>query len=86
MLGRGGIARVAVATGVARNTIMVGMAELDGSANEFIAAVPLAPAGATRRSGGGRKAATDKDPTLVLSKSRGSSACSRLQRRGGLLP
>ena len=65
VLGRGGIAQVAAATGVARNTIMAGMQELDGSANEFITAVPLAPAGATRRSGGGRKAATDKDATLV---------------------
>ena len=65
VLGRGGVAQVAAATGMARNTIMAGMQELDGSANEFITAVPLAPAGATRRSGGGRKAATDKDPTLV---------------------
>ena len=56
VLGRGGVAQVAAATGVARNTIMAGMEELGGSANEFMAAVPLAAAGAARRSGGGRKA------------------------------
>ena len=44
---------------------MAGMQELEGSSNEFLSAAPLAAAGATRRSGGGRKAATHKDPSLV---------------------
>jgi hypothetical protein len=41
------------------------MHELDGTDNVFIAAEPWAAAWATRRSGGGRKSATHKDPTLV---------------------
>jgi Rhodopirellula transposase DDE domain len=65
VLGRGGVSQVVAATGVARNTIMAGMQELDGTTNEFVSANPLAVAGATRRSGGGRKAAMHKDPTLV---------------------
>ena len=65
MLGRGGVAQVVAATGVARNTVMAGMQELDGTSNEFMAAEPVAPAKAVRRSGGGRKPATSKDPTLV---------------------
>ena len=62
VLGRGGVAQVVAATGVARNTIMAGMVELEGTTNEFMSANPLAPAGATRRSGGGRKPAAQKDP------------------------
>ncbi len=65
MLGRGGISQVVAATGISRNTVMAGMQELDGTSNEFLSAEPLAPAKATRRSGGGRKPATAKDPTLV---------------------
>ena len=65
VIGRGGVSQVVAATGMARNTVMAGMQELDGSSNEFIAAAPLAAAGSTRRSGGGRKAATHKDPSLV---------------------
>ena len=65
VLGRGGVSQVVMVTGMSRNTIVAGMQELDGTANEFITAVPLAVAGATRRSGGGRKPATQKDPTLV---------------------
>jgi hypothetical protein len=65
VIGRGGVSQVAAATGVARNTIMAGMQELEGSSNEFVSAAPLAPAGSTRRSGGGRKAVTHKDPSLV---------------------
>ena len=65
VLGRGGVSQVVAATGMARNTVMAGMQELEGSTNEFIAAAPLAAAGSTRRSGGGRKAATHKDPSLV---------------------
>ena len=65
VLGRGGVAQVVAATGVARNTVMAGMQELDGTSNEFMAGEPVAPAKAVRRSGGGRKPATSKDPTLV---------------------
>ena len=56
-LGLGGVAQVVAATGMARNTIMAGMQELDGTSNEFVAAEPLARARATRRSGGGRQVA-----------------------------
>ena len=65
VLGRGGVAQVVAATGVSRNTVVAGMAELEGSTNEFMAGRTLAGAGATRRKGGGRKAAAHKDPTLV---------------------
>jgi hypothetical protein len=65
VLGRGGVAQVVAATGISRNTVMAGMQELDGTSNEFVAAEPLAAAKATRRSGGGRKPATAKDPTLL---------------------
>ena len=65
VLGRGGVAQVVAATGMSRNTIVAGMEELDGTDNQFIAPEPLAAARATRRSGGGRKSATHKDPTLV---------------------
>jgi Rhodopirellula transposase DDE domain len=65
VLGRGGVAQVVAATGVSRNTIVAGMQELDSTSNEFIAAAPVAVAKATRRSGGGRKSAADKDPSLV---------------------
>ena len=65
VLGRGGVSQVVAATGMARNTVMAGMQELDGSSNEFVSATPLAAAGSTRRSGGGRKPATHKDPGLV---------------------
>lgn len=65
VLGRGGVAQVVAATGMSRNTIVAGMEELDGTDNQFIAPEPLAAARATRRSGGGRKSAAHKDPTLV---------------------
>jgi hypothetical protein len=65
VIGRGGVSQVAAATGVARNTILAGMQELEGSSNEFMSGTALAPAGSTRRSGGGRKAVTHKDPSLV---------------------
>jgi hypothetical protein len=65
VIGRGGVSQVAAATGVARNTILAGMQELEGSSNEFMSGTALARAGSTRRSGGGRKAATHKDPSLV---------------------
>ena len=65
VLGRGGVAQVVAATGVSRNTVLAGMEELEGATNEFMTARALAAPGSTRRSGGGRKAATHKDPTLV---------------------
>jgi len=66
VIGRGGVSQVAAATGLARGTIMAGMLELQGKANEFLTdAPPPAAAGSVRRSGGGRKPLTLKDPTLV---------------------
>ena len=65
VLGRGGVSLVMAATGLARNTVVAGMRELESTGNEFIEASTPAPPGATRRSGGGRKAAMMKDPTLV---------------------
>ena len=65
VIGRGGVAQVATATGLARATISAGMREFEGTRNEFMADVELARAGSVRRSGGGRKPATLKDPSLV---------------------
>jgi hypothetical protein len=65
VIGRGGVAQVAAATGLARGTIAAGMLELEGKANEFLAGAGTAPAGAVRRSGGGRKPLTVTDPTLL---------------------
>jgi Rhodopirellula transposase DDE domain len=65
VIGRGGVAQVAAATGLARGTIMAGMQELESNDNEFLDRVAPAAAGSVRRSGGGRKPLTDKDPTLV---------------------
>ncbi len=65
VIGRGGVSQVAAATGLARGTIMAGMQELEGKVNEFFAGATLAAAGSVRRSGGGRKPLTHKDPTLV---------------------
>ena len=65
VLGRGGVSLVMAATGLARNTVVAGMRELESTGNEFIEELIPAPLGATRRSGGGRKAAVTKDPTLV---------------------
>jgi len=55
--GRGGIAAVARATGIAENTIRAGLREL--------AAGQRLPPGRVRRPGGGRKRLIDKDPTLL---------------------
>jgi hypothetical protein len=55
-LGRGGISRLARATGASRQTVHTGLAELDGR-------VPLT--GRVRRPGGGRKRRRDTDPGLV---------------------
>jgi transposase len=55
-LGRGGISKIARATGVSRQTVHTGLAELEGR-------VELA--GRVRRPGGGRKRRRDLDPGLV---------------------
>ena len=57
-LGRGGIERVKQATGLARSTIERGVRELESGET-------LSPE-RTRRPGGGRKRATDKDATLTV--------------------
>jgi hypothetical protein len=57
-LGRGGIALVERATGVSRSTISRGMGELEFGA--------LLEPGRTRRPGGGRKRATEKDGKLLV--------------------
>ena len=56
-LGRGGITMVARATGMSRQTVYDGLADLDD-------ATGLA-AGRARRAGGGRKRLTERDPGLV---------------------
>ncbi len=56
MLGRGGQARVAAATGFSRNTLIGGAKELEGGAG---------PSDRVRRPGGGRKKATDINPDLL---------------------
>src|SRR5688572_23817707 len=56
-LGHGGMMQVAKATGLSLPTIRRGVRELD-------AKIPHEP-GRSRRRGAGRKALTDKDPTLI---------------------
>ena len=58
-LGRGGIAMVERATGISRSTVTRGIREVRSGAQIELSA------DRTRRSGGGRKAATRKDPSLV---------------------
>jgi hypothetical protein len=58
-LGRGGITAVAAATGLSRTTIARGMREQQGRAGEEL------PARRIRRAGGGRKAVTERDATLL---------------------
>lgn len=65
VIGRGGVSQVSAATGLARGTIVAGMQELEGRANEFLAGATPAAAGSVRRSGGGRKPLTHEAPTLV---------------------
>src|SRR5215217_703049 len=55
-LGRGGITKVALATGVHPDTIAKGVRELEGGAE---------PSGRVRAPGGGRKPASETDPGLV---------------------
>ncbi len=57
VLGRGGQARVAEATGMSRNTLIAGATELAGGAG---------PSDRVRRPGGGRKKATEVDPELLV--------------------
>ena len=59
-IGRGGIARVAEATGMSRGTVRAGLRELEPGAP----AAPR-PAGRQRSPGGGRKALTERDPGLA---------------------
>lgn len=58
-LGRGGIATVARATGLSRNTVMAGLRELDDPTHEARLA-----SGRVRRPGGGRPRATTLQPEL----------------------
>ncbi len=60
-LGWGGVTAVATATGLARNTIMVGTHELEVRRAHPRAAISLR----LRREGGGRKALTETDPELL---------------------
>jgi len=65
VIGRGGVAQVAAATGLARGAISAGLQELDVPHSEFMGGVVAAPLGVVRRSGGGRKSTALKDPSLV---------------------
>jgi len=58
-LGHGGIALVERATGISRSTITRGIREVESGASNDL------PPERTRRAGGGRKRATDKDGTLL---------------------
>ena len=58
-LGRGGISRVAEATGMSRTTVRSGLRELE------MGAVVVAPGERQRRPGGGRKRLTERDPQLA---------------------
>jgi hypothetical protein len=57
--GRGGVSAVSMITGIARSTINRGLVELRGAPEESSASSRV------RRAGGGRKRATEKDPTLL---------------------
>ena len=59
-LGHGGIAVVTRATGLSRNTIARGMAELAGPDE-----LPLPSPTRSRQSGGGRKSVIETDPTVL---------------------
>jgi len=58
-LGHGGIALVERATGISRSTVVRGISEVRSGAQLEL------PADRTRRAGGGRKAASRKDPSLI---------------------
>jgi transposase len=61
-IGRGGIIRVAEATGLSRGTIRAGLRELDTPAPPDDGRLPT---GRLRRPGGGRKPVVDQDPNLL---------------------
>ena len=63
-IGRGGIARVAEATGMSRGTVRAGLKEL--ASGVVAEASGEAPSGRLRRPGGGRKRVTELDPDLVV--------------------
>jgi hypothetical protein len=63
-LGFGGVAAVATATGLSRNTIRAGVNELAANRQRRRALRPETPE-RIRRPGGGRKRLTDKDPHLL---------------------
>lgn len=56
-LGRGGVSLIARASGLARSTIYHGLSDIRQNVS--------APAGRTRKKGGGRKKKAIQDPTLV---------------------
>lgn len=60
-IGYGGISIVAGATGLSRNTIAKGIAELSENTGEM----PLSPSSRIRCIGGGRKQLTERDPELL---------------------
>ena len=59
-IGRGGITRVAEATGMSRGTVRAGLEELDSGRP-----APRIPSGRLRSPGGGRQALTERDPGLA---------------------
>src|SRR5215216_5581754 len=61
-LGWGGISALAAATGLSRNTIAVGITEIE---NRSSAGTPVAADQRVRRPGGGRKLLTETDPGLA---------------------
>jgi hypothetical protein len=67
VLGRGGIAAVALATGVSRTTIMAGISEIEAMKSPSLSAdqPPTSRTSSTRQAGGGRKKIELKDATLL---------------------
>lgn len=67
VLGRGGIAAVALATGVSRTTIVAGINEIEAMKSTDFSAdqVPTVRTSGTRQAGGGRKKIELKDATLL---------------------
>jgi hypothetical protein len=67
VLGRGGIAAVALATGVSRTTIMAGISEIEAMKSPNLSAdqPPTSRTSSTRQAGGGRKKIELKDETLL---------------------
>ena len=79
-LGRGGIAVVSRATGIARSTIGQGLKELKAIE---VGQEPLELKGRVRRPGGGRKKATEKDIRAGVSAAAcGACAASRIDPAG----